>query len=141
MKELNHRIHVFSWACIIAAGITAFLIGGYVCEMFNEVLHMNVVIAAMCIVTIMLGLILIALLLMEKQILPETMHNENILHELLAKMISESNIKEEYEKGCNDLKARIDIEMAKKTKELEREFKMYFDELKKKMEENTPNTE
>lgn len=132
---------MFSWACVIAAGVTAFLIGGYVCRMFNETLHMNVVIASMCIVTIMLGLILITLLLMEKQILPETMHNENILHELLAKVIADSKIKEEYEKKCNDLKTRIDIEIIEKTKELERGLKMYLDEFKKKIEENTQNTE
>lgn len=141
MKKLDCRIHVFSWACVIAAGVTAFLIGGYVCGMFNEALHMNVVIASMCIVTIMLGLILITLLLMEKQILPETMHNENILHELLAKVIADSKIKEEYEKKCNDLKTRIDIEIIEKTKELERGLKMYLDEFKKKIEENTQNTE
>jgi long-subunit acyl-CoA synthetase (AMP-forming) len=141
MKKLDCQILVFSWACVIAAGITAFLIGGYVCNMFNEVFHIDIVIVTMCVVAVMLGVILTTLLLMEKQALPEAMHNENILHELLAKMISDSKIKEEYEKKCDDLKAKIDVEIIKKANELEHELKMHLDELKKEIEEKTPNTE
>lgn len=140
MKKLGHQIQVFSWACVIAAGITAVLIGGYVCNVFNEVSYLSVAIVAMSVVTIMLGVILTTLLLMEKQTIPETMHNENILHELLAKMIAGSKIKEEYEKECKNLKDKIDVEIVKKTKELELGFEKYLDELRRKIEENVKKT-
>lgn len=140
MEKLDCQIRVFVLACVIAAGITASLIGGYVCNMFNEVSYLNVAIVAMSVVTVMLGIILTTLLLMEKQSLPEIIHNENILHELLTKMIADSKIKEEYEKECNDLKAKIDAEIIKKTKELEAGLKVYLDELKKKIEDNAKKT-
>lgn len=141
MKKLDCQIRVFMWSCVVAAGITAFLIGCYVCNVLNEISYLSVAIVAMSVVTVMLGTILTILLLMEKQSLPEIIHNENILHELLAKMIADSKIKEEYEKECNDLKAKIDVEIIKKTNELEVGLKMYLDELKKKLEENTQKTE
>lgn len=140
MKELDLQIRVFVWACVIAAAITASLIGCYVCNVFDEVSYLGVAIVAMSVVTVMLGIILTILLLMEKQCLPEIIHNENILHELLAKMIADSKIKEEYEKECNDLKAKIDTEVIKKTKELEARLKAYLDELKKEIEDNAKKT-
>lgn len=140
MEKFDCQIRVLMCACVIAAGFTAFLIGCYVCNVFDEVSYLSVAIVAMSIVTVMLGIILTILLLMEKQCLPEIIHNENILHELLAKMIADSQIKEEYEKECKNLKDKIDVEIVKKTKELEAGLKSYLDELKKEIEDNAKKT-
>lgn len=132
MKTLDSRICGFSWACVVAAGITAFLIGWYVCK---ETPDLNIAIVTACVITLMLGIILIVLLLMEKQILPETIHNENIHHEMMAKLIYDSRIKEKCKEICDGFKTDMDTVIAAKIKELENELSKY----RRTIEESKPD--
>lgn len=131
MKTLDSRIYGFSWACVIAAGVTAFLIGWYVCK---ETPDLNIAIVAACVITVMLSIILTVLLLMEKQILPETIHNENIHHEMMAKLIYDSKIKEKCKEICDGFKTDIDSTISAKIKELDNELSKY----KRTIEESRP---
>lgn len=130
MKKLDCLIYVFSIALgLCAAGIVLCV---FLCKENSDL--SIAIIVAISVLTLMSGIILAILLLMKKQILPEEVHNENKLNELLAKMVIDSSIEKKFKETCDEFTKKIDCEIENMGKQFEI-LKTDFNEHKRKIEE------
>lgn len=134
MKDLDSMICKFAVVFCIKSGVTTACLIGVI--LFKECSILKVAIFAACVLTVMSGIILTVLLLMKKQILPEVVHNENVLHKLLTKMVTDSSIEEKCKKERDKLRDNINSEIVKVKEQLKSDFETSLNELKTKIDKN-----